>query len=227
LKSARVAVLALAGAYLAASGCVTFLDDDYRAIDGAGVGSSPSEQPGSNSGSLGRSGSSGVSDADGSDGDASGHDAEAGNPILCGVAPIPPGDDDDDECPDVCTGGCAANVCLIDCSGDDSCEELSVDCPPGFACSIDCLGVESCQKMQLRCADLYACTILCNGPHSCKDMKVACSSGTCAVTCSYKDACEHMRLACTSGSCDAICAADLDHLPTLDNCTSACRCTPC
>ena len=138
----------------------------------------------------------------------------------CGADPTPPGGD----CPGVCTGGCAQNLCTIDCGGNN-CDGDDIVCPPGFACLVLCDGQDHCDSGSITCAEGYACTVDCGGGNdACGDQNVDCNgASSCSVRCEA-DACSGMQIDCSAGACSATCEGD----PQPDvQCNDACSCVEC
>jgi hypothetical protein len=134
----------------------------------------------------------------------------------CGESATPP----DIPCPDVCSGGCADGVCLIDCSGEQSCNSI-INCPEGLDCQVTCSGNFSC-RYQIVCDDYYKCTVGCTAPGSCTGAEIVCGEiGDCHVTCAVGDACNNADITCGDGDCTALCFGTGN--PVVD-CSSACSC---
>ncbi|MBW2456154.1 MAG: hypothetical protein JRI68_16665 [Deltaproteobacteria bacterium] len=141
---------------------------------------------------------------------------------TCGIATTPTGG----TCPGVCSGGCANDVCVIDC-GTTNCKNGTVACPAGFACEVQCPGLQDCQGATIDCPAAHACTVDCAGTQSCKGAAINCSSdGPCSVSCSNANqACQSAVVTCGTNACTASCAGPND--PPTVTCGSACACTAC
>lgn len=125
----------------------------------------------------------------------------------CPADPAPPA-----ECPAACTGGCAAGVCTIDCSGSKCTSGgpppgPTVACPSGMACRIDC-SAGGCIGAQLVCPDVGACDIACAGAWACQDASVTCGAGACfASSCGTADP-PTSTATFLGWTCGASCACD-------------------
>jgi hypothetical protein len=134
-------------------------------------------------------------------------------------------------CPGTCTGGCANDVCLIQCDGNSECAAAQLACPAGFACRLVCSGATSCEDATLQCPDDHACEVECScaGPPNgcCSGLAVTCGTGTCNMTCSdANNACSGATLACGLRDCAATCQGAT--APTVScPATAVCGCDAC
>ncbi len=139
----------------------------------------------------------------------------------CPDDPVAPGSN---TCPGECTGGCAGNVCTIDCRGDGTCDGDTIDCPPEYDCLILCEGVDACDTGTVNCPPLYGCTLSCSGGiDACGDQQINCGAGPCVVECGT-DTCQGAMVNCTEGPCTAACTGQP---PPTVNCGNSCSCTEC
>jgi len=209
----------LFAAALAAPGCL--IDDSYvidpKWGDEEATSSSSSETLGSTSSASVSAASSGGGAGGSGEGGAGG----AGGAVLgCGEDPVPTGV----VCPLECTGGCAAGVCSIACSGTEQCKGQTIVCPLEFACRVQCGGDSSCEGAKVKCPEGLACTLECTALQSCKAADLTCGSGSCAASCDAWEACRDTELFCGSGACSATCTDE--HSPKLE-CGAACLCANC
>ena len=182
---------------------------------GAG-GSSGSAGTIGSAGAPGRGGAAGTNGASGRAGVDAGSDG-------CPPSTTPPGG----SCPAVCSGGCAAGVCTINCDAEQECKGRDLQCPPEFACVLRCAGKQSCQDTALTCSATHACRIECTGEQACAPASADCGAGSCELVCAPQ-ACKGMKLRCSSGSCSARCdSTAAGERPTVERCNEACRCTRC
>lgn len=97
---------------------------------------------------------------------------------VCPTLPAAPG-----ACPAACTGGCAADVCTIECSAFRDCMLEVIACPPGWRCVIECSGELACSVPgQIACAD-GECEVRCSGAGACGGAVITCGTGSCRVLC--------------------------------------------
>jgi len=138
--------------------------------------------------------------------------------FICGQKPQAPGG----SCPAACTGGCAGDVCQVDCNGPSSCENDTVTCPEGWACEVQCGGASSCNGVAVECPSRYACEVLCTG--DCDGLQLQCDTGACELFCGGGNRCKDAAVNCGGNECEATCQGGVT--PSVA-CGAACSCNPC
>ncbi len=113
-------------------------------------------------------------------------------------------------CPAVCSGGCAADLCRVDCSARGSCKR-GVTCPPGLRCEVTC-GEAACghidgslaSELTARCG-AGACEGVTGGRGPCR---VTCGPNACrrSVSCQQSTTTD---VTCAAGACeDVVCGRE-------------------
>ena len=107
-------------------------------------------------------------------------------------------------CPSVCSGGCDAGVCTIDCTGVATCIEVLV-CPPGWPCSVFC-GFRACTSATFDGTNASSLSVECTGDESCVSADMVCpTAGDCGVFCVGLTSCVSFSQACGGAQCAANC----------------------
>jgi hypothetical protein len=113
--------------------------------------------------------------------------ADVGSSDAGRDAPVDGGDPD---CPAVCNGGCADDVCHIQ-------NASSPVCPPGMPCDVRCTATASCTS-PVDCSQAEgSCTVTCSGISSCLGSVTCGGVAQCDVTCTGQSS-------CTSVTCDGV-----------------------
>ena len=147
-----------------------------------------------------------------------------GDRLCCGAQPTAPSG----PCPQDCTGGCSAGVCLITCGLGGSCQDATLTCPAGFACQVECAGAQACEKTQVICAERYACVVHCGADdRCCRNVDVTCSTGPCDLSCADNTACQGATVHCGSNRCYVTCSAGSGAGALQCNDSCDCQSLPC
>jgi hypothetical protein len=181
------------------------------------VGACGDDESGTGGGGTGGAGATG-----GVGGDGGGGSGIGGFPDVmpCGDPP----ERQAGECPEVCSGGCANDVCLILCDDDQACN-VDIRCPPGIACQVTCTGDGSC-RYQIHCDDYYPCNVSCNAPGACTGAEISCgSTAKCDILCGMADSCNGGSIGCGDGECAVQCIGGTG-VPTVA-CGESCMCGDC
>jgi hypothetical protein len=125
-------------------------------------------------------------------------------------------------CPDACTGGCAAGMCVIACDATSECQNDRLACPAGMPCRIQCDGISSCQGSQFFCPEDADCILQCTNTSSCQGVYLVCGEFACGATCSGAGTNVNAVICGDASTCNAECEQ-------LDPCTAGIDCPddPC
>ena len=208
VRPPRWALIAAGVAFL---GCASIIgvDGEYREVSDAAtsVGGHAGATPSGASGG-GQGGSDGVAGAGGD---------------TCHDAPPAPGG----VCPNICSGGCEDDLCVIDCGTSQDCEMLTINCPSNFRCELRCKGISACSQAALHCPDGYACNVTCDVSRACEGLVINCGSAApCHIECSQShQVCYQAIVNCGDKACTASCKDD-ENFPELI-CNNSCFCDAC
>lgn len=156
-------------------------DDGGEQTSSSTAAEPPTGGSSSDSGVMTGSASSGGTTTEVVDGTATvGEESTTGEPLACGMS-LPP---EDVECDPACTGGCANDVCRIDCVDlAPPCYQTTITCPEGQPCFLECGGTDACKESIIECPSGHACAVECSGVHACEEVELHCGTGTCSLRC--------------------------------------------